>query len=206
MHGILPLMSLGLPLPHWLVILSAFISIAGASAYIRDTLKGTTKPNRVSYGMWALAPMIGVAAALAAHADPWTVVRTFLAGLTPLLVLIVSFLNTQSYWKLTLFDFFCGACSLIALIVWGFADSPRSAILLAAIGDGFATLPTVFKAWRHPQTETGITYVAGLIGVLLVLPSIPRWDIENSAFQIYLILANIALIFSIYRKKIFKLA
>lgn len=41
---------------HWLVMVSAAVSIGGASAYIRDTLKGTTKPNRVSWFLWALAP------------------------------------------------------------------------------------------------------------------------------------------------------
>ena len=156
--------------------------------------------------MWALAPLVGVGAALAAHADPWTVIRTFLAGFMPLLVFLASFVNRQSYWKLNLFDFVCGTCSIVAFILWAIADSPRAAILLAAIGDGFATLPTIFKAWKYPETETGITYVASLASVLLVLPSIPRWNIENSAFQIYLIIANVLLILSIYRKKILKFA
>ena len=186
---------------HWLVVLSACISIIGASAYVRDTLRGKTKPNRVSWSMWALAPLIGTAAALSANADVWATIRIFLAGFLPLLVFLISFINPKSYWNLTLFDILCGACSLIAVIVWFAIDSPRSAILLAAIGDGFATLPTIRKAWAHPETETGITYVASFIGVLLVIPSIPVWNIENSSFQIYLLLANTVLLFTIYRKQ-----
>lgn len=81
---------------HWLVVLSALISIAGSFAYIRDTLKGRSKPNRVSWGMWALAPLIGTAAALSAHADIWATVRIFLAGFLPLLVFLASFINPQS--------------------------------------------------------------------------------------------------------------
>lgn len=189
---------------HLLVLLSSIISIAGASAYIRDTLSGKTKPNLVSWSMWALAPLIATAAALYAHADPWTTVRIFLAGFLPLLVFIVSFFNPQSYWKLTLFDFLCGICSIGALITWAAVDSPKLAILLAAIGDGFAAVPTLKKAWTHPETETGITYITSLIAVLLVLPSIKTWNIENSAFQIYLLIVDTLLIISIYRKK-FKL-
>jgi hypothetical protein len=45
---------LGLSIAHWLVLLSAVLSVVGSGAYIRDTLKGTTKPNRVSFSMWAL--------------------------------------------------------------------------------------------------------------------------------------------------------
>ena len=188
---------------HWLVIISAFISIGGAYAYIKDTLAGKTKPNRVSWSMWALAPLIGTAAAINSDADLWATARTFLAGFAPLLVFLASFLNKQSYWKLTAFDFLCCLFSILALIVWGTIDSPRSAILLAAIGDGFALLPTLSKAWKYPETETGITYIASLISVLLVIPSIPVWNIENSAFQIYLLIANTSLVFAIYRKRIF---
>ncbi len=187
---------------HWLVILSAFISIAGASAYIRDTLKGKSKPNRVTWSMWALSPLIGTAAALSANADVWTTVRIFLAGFLPLLVFIASFINPQSYWKLTFFDFLCGTCSILALVAWGVIDSPQLSILLAATGDGFATLPTIRKAWAHPETETGATYIASFVSVLLVIPSIPKWNIENSAFQIYLLIANSLLLFVVYRKHV----
>ena len=188
---------------HELVLLSALISIAGAFAYIRDTLRGKTKPNRVSWSLWALSPLIGTAAALSAHADIWVTIPIFLAGFLPLLVFIASFINKQSYWKLTFFDFLCGTCSVLALIIWGLIDSPRLAILLAAMGDGFATIPTLRKAWKFPETETKLTYVASFVSVLLIIPSIPKWNIENSAFQIYLLIANSLLLFCMYRKNIF---
>lgn len=188
---------------HWLVILSAMISIAGASAYVIDTLKGTTKPNRITFFLWAAAPLFGGAAAISAGADLWATVRVFVSGLIPLIIFFASFVNPQSYWKLTLFDYFCGAFAVFALCLWWLADSPVLAILFLAIADGFALLPTLFKAWKYPETETAITYVAGLVAVVIVLPSIPVWNIENSAFQIYLLIANIALVFCVYRKRVF---
>lgn len=193
---------LGLPLVHWLVVLSAIISIGGSCAYIRDTMSGKTKPNLVSWSMWALAPLIGAGAALSSDADFWASVRIFLAGFLPMLVFLASFTNRQSYWKLTTFDLLCGALSVAALIFWGLADSPRMAILLAASGDGLASLPTVIKAWKYPETETGVTYIASFVSVILVVPSIPEWDIENSAFQVYLLIANALLLIAVYRKKL----
>lgn len=187
---------------HWLVVLSVVIGIAGVSAYIRDTLRGKSKPNRVTWGMWALSPLIGTAAAISAHADIWATTRIFLAGFLPLLVFLTSFVNKKSYWKLTLFDFLCGVCSLLALIVWLVVHSPQVSILIAAIGDGFATLPTIKKAWAHPETETGVTYLAGFISVLLIIPSIPVWNIENAAFQVYLFIADLLLLLMVYRKRL----
>jgi hypothetical protein len=188
---------------HWLVIISVCISVFGGVVYVRDTIRGSTKPNRVSWSMWALAPLIGAGAALNAHADAWATSRILLAGLIPLIVFIASFVNRRSYWKLTFFDFLCGVCSLMAIISWFSAHSPTIAVLLSALGDGFASLPTIHKAWLHPETETGTTFLAGLIATVLVLPSIPIWNIQNSAFQIYLMVVNVVLLFAIYRRRIF---
>ncbi|MBX9809826.1 hypothetical protein K2X92_05540 [Candidatus Gracilibacteria bacterium] len=187
---------------HGLVVLSAIISIGGAILYMRDTLRGKTKPNLISWSMWAIAPLIGTGAAIFAHADIWATVRIFLAGFIPLLVVIFSLTNKQSYWKLTFFDGLCGAFSLIALGLWLIVDLPQLAILFAVIGDGFAALPTIIKSWKNPETETGMTYIASFISVVIVLPSIPVWDIPNSAFQIYLLIINIILVSLVYRKYI----
>ncbi|OGN28092.1 MAG: hypothetical protein A3A33_04100 [Candidatus Yanofskybacteria bacterium RIFCSPLOWO2_01_FULL_49_25] len=188
---------------HWLVILSACITVVGSSIYIRDTLRGTTKPNRVTWSMWALAPILGTVVALSAHADPWATSRTFLAGFLPLVVFIVSFFNPRAYWKLTFFDLACGFISLIAIILWLTINSSGAALLLLVIADAFACIPTIRKAWHHPETETGTVWLIGIVAVLLVFPSIPVWNIENSAFQIYILIANITLAFSALRKQIF---
>ena len=188
---------------HWLVIASVFVSASGSAAYIRGTLAGRSKPNRVSWSLWALAPLIGTAAALSAHADVWATVRVFLAGLLPLIVLLASFFNPRSFWEISRFDILCGGFSILGFICWIAAGSPQLAILFLAIADGFASLPTIIKAWKFPETETGVTYLASLFAVLIVLPSIPVWNIENAAFQIYLLVVNIALVLSIYRKKLF---
>lgn len=189
-------------LAHWLVVLSAGISVFGAAAYIRDTVSGKTKPNLVSWSMWAIAPLIGTFAAFSANADFWATLRIFLAGFLPLLILISSFTNRQSYWKLGRFDILCGLFSLLALIIWGTMNSPRSAILLAATADGFASLPTIVKAWKFPETETGWTYIASFISVALIIPSIPEWNIENASFQVYLLAANAALVVAVFRRKL----
>ena len=143
-------MLLNLSFVHWLVVLSALISIAGSTAYIRDTLKGKTKPNRVSWFLWAIAPLIGTAAALSARADIWATVRVFLAGFLPLIVFIASFFNPNAYWKLGKFDFICGIFAVIGLILWGSVHSPRLAILFFALADGAAAIPTLVKSWQYP--------------------------------------------------------
>lgn len=195
---------LGITVAHWLVLLSAFLSLTGMTAYLLDMIKGKSKPNLVTWGLWGFGPMIATGAALAADADPWATVRIFASGFGPLVIFCTAFFLKQSYWKLTKFDFACGLFSIAALFVWFVADSPVTAILLSAIADLFATLPTFIKAWKYPETETFYTYFIGLFTALIVIPAIPVWNIENAAFQIYLMVANIALCLAVVRGKFVK--
>lgn len=192
-------MYLGIEWVHWLVLISVAISFSGAAAYIRDMWRGKSKPNLVTWGLWAFAPLIATGAALSAGADEWATARIFMAGFGPLLIFLAAFTIPQSYWKLTIFDYSCGALSLVALGAWLLAGSPILAILLAAIADLLATLPTMLKAWRYPETETLYTYFVGIFTASIVIPAIPVWNIENSAFQVYLLAANTALFFIVMR-------
>lgn len=167
--------------------------------YIRDMFRGKSKPNLVTWGLWAFAPLIATGAALSANADGWSTVRIFMSGFGPLLVFTSAFIVKQGYWKLSKFDYACGALSIIALATWLLADSPILAILFAAVADLFATLPTILKAWKYPETETLYTYFIGLFTASIVIPAIPVWNIENAAFQVYLLIANIVLFAIVFR-------
>lgn len=187
-----------------LILISIALSLYGSYNYVYDTIKGTTRPNRVSQSLWAIAPLIGVGAAISSGAPWMTTVRTFMAGFVPLIILIASFANKNGYWKTTKFDYFCGLFSVIALIMWLVVDLPVYAVLLAAVADLFAAVPTIKKSWTNPESETGIAYIMSLISVLVILPTIKVFDIQNTAFQIYLLIVNVIIIFSIYRKQVFR--
>lgn len=190
---------LGISLAHWLVIVSLVLSLTGSVAYIRDIFLGKSKPNLVTWGLWAFAPLIATGAALSAHADAWATVRIFMSGFGPLLVFLFGLFVPQKHWQLSMFDYLCGGLSIIALVAWLGADEPLTAILLAAIADLLASLPTLVKAWKYPKTETIYTYFIGLFTASLVIPSIPIWNIENSAFQMYLLVVNTTLFMIVLR-------
>jgi hypothetical protein len=197
----------GLALAHWLVLVSAVIGLTGTFAYVRDMFRGVSKPNLVTWGLWAFAPLIATGAALSANADGWATTRIFMSGFGPLVIFTFALFIRQSYWKLGAFDYACGALSLTALAAWVIADSPVFAILLAATADLLAMLPTLIKAWKFPETETFYTYFVGLFTASIVIPAIPVWNVENAAFQVYLLVANSTLSLVVlrgYLKRMFR--
>ena len=186
--------------PQSLVIVSALLLLWGGYAYLRDTLAGRTKPNRVTWFLWALAPLVSFGAAFSADADNWASVRVLVGGVVPAVIFLGSFVNKNSYWRLTRFDWLCGGLSLTALLFWQFANSPLIAVLLATAANTFASIPTFIKAWNFPETESRLIFVTGFLSAILIIPAIPVWTIANSAFQIGLMVTTGALLLAIFRK------
>ena len=186
--------------PQSLVIVSAILLLWGGYAYFRDTLAGRTKPNRVTWFLWALAPLVSLGAAFSADADNWASVRVLVGGVVPAIIFLGSFVNRNSYWRLARFDWLCGGLSLTALLFWQFANSPLIAVLLATAANAFASIPTFIKAWNFPETESRLIFITSFLSAILIIPAIPVWTIANSAFQIGLMVTTGALLLAIYRK------
>lgn len=184
---------------QYLVLIGGAINVAGAATYIRDSLRGTTQPNRVTYLMWAIAPLIATAAAFSKGVT-WAVVPVFMAGFCPLMVFLSSFANRKAYWKLGKLDYICGVFSALALILWVITREPTIAIVLAIISDGLAAIPTLTKAWAHPETETGIAYVLSGVSALSSFVAVKHWTFEECGFAIYLVILNACLSISVYKQ------
>jgi hypothetical protein len=169
---------------HW-VILGAALSLAGSAAYIRDTLRGTTHPNRVTWLLWGVAPMIAFAAELREGVGLQSLM-TFMIGFGPLLVLGASFLNRNAVWHISRLDWVCGALSVAGTVVWLATRQGLVAITASIAADGLAAVPTVVKSWRAPHTETSYAFLGGLANASITLLTITRWTAAESAFPIYI--------------------
>jgi len=188
---------------QYLVFLGAAANFLGGFSYIRDTLRGTTKPNRVTWLMWFIISTIATAAALKQGVG-WAVVPVFISGFIPLLIFLASFINKNAYWRLGVFDYACGLLSALALILWAMTKEPNLAIIFAITGDIMASTPTLVKSWRSPETESGLTYAAGIFNALTSFAAMKMWVFSEMAFPIYLIIMDLLLVSLVWRRKIFR--
>ena len=175
-------------------ILGALITIAGSASYARDTLRGRTQPNRVSWILWTLAPLIAFAAELAQHVGLDSLL-TFAVGFGPLLVVIASYLDPKAYSRLTRVDVACGCLSLAALAAWGLTGAGDVAIVFSILSDLFGGVPTLRKAYTHPASESASAFVASGCGATLTLLTIQpgAWNFANFGFPLYILAADATL-------------
>jgi hypothetical protein len=170
-------------------ILAAIIAVASAAGYAFDTLRGRNQPNRVTWSMWTVVPMIAFAAQISQGVGLQSVF-TFAGGFGPLLVLVATFVNPKAYWRLTSFDLTCGLISLSAIVFWAITGKGLVALVLSVVADFFAALPTIKKSYWVPVSESGYPFVFGVVAALITLLTIKEWTLANSAFGIYVLFAD----------------
>jgi hypothetical protein len=184
------------------VILGAIIAAAGSLSYLIDTLKGKVKPNRVSFLLWSLAPLIAFFAEIKQGVGIQALM-TFVVGFLPLTIFIASFVNKKAEWKLTGFDLICGALSIVGLVLWYITKSGNIAIIFSILADGLAALPTIVKSFNYPETESAWPYFASTISAILTLLTVKVWNLANIGFPLYIILITLV-IFSLVQFKLGK--
>jgi len=185
----------------YLVFVGAAVQAAGTFHYLRDTLRGTTQPNRITFLLWAVSPLIAFAAALSDGVG-WAILPVFMAGFGPLLIFLASFVNKKAYWQLRKFDYGCGFFAVLALLLWAITREPLVAIFFAILSDGLATLPTLIKSWRFPKSETGIAYLASLFCALTGFAALETYALSEYIFVSYLVIANVLLVIAVYRVRL----
>jgi hypothetical protein len=173
---------------NWIYLGSA-IGAAGALVYLRDTLRGTTKPNRVTWLLWACAPLL--AAGVEFHDGVGLrALPTFMVGFMPVLIFVASFHNAASVWKVRRIDYACGALSVLGTIVWFATQNGILAISAAIAADFLAGVPTLMKSWTHPETETIHSYIGAVVSMVIVLLTITDWTFQEAAFPVFIVITG----------------
>lgn len=169
-------------------IIGSIIAMIGGLSYLIATIKGKVKPNKVSFLMWSFAPLIAFAAQIKEGVSFYLALITFIAGIEPLSIFIASFFNKNAKWKINGFDLFCGAMSILGLILWQVTKTVNIAIIFSIIADGMASLPTIIKSYKNPETEMAWTYFTTVISAIITLFAVKEYNFANIGFTIYLLI------------------
>lgn len=167
------------------VYLGALLSTWGSLKYLIEVFKGKAKPNRVSWFLWALAPLIAFSAEVQKGVGVQSVM-TFIVGFNPLIILITSLFNKKSYWKLKKMDYFYGGMSVLGLILWQITGEGNLAIFFSIMSDGLAGIPTIIKSWDDPRSENHQVFFYTMINAGITLLTIKVWSFAHWGFPVYI--------------------
>ena len=174
-------------LPQNLVYLAALLILIGDIGYLIDTVKAKIKPNRVSWFIWFLAPLIAYIAQFQQQVGTQAIM-TLAITLVPLFIFLATFLHKVSEWKLTKIDFICGALSLAGVFLWWITQVGNVAILFSIAADLLAGIPTVIKSYTDPDSESYFAFFMNSVAALLTLLTITTWNFQTYGFPLYIFL------------------
>ena len=183
---------------HFALVGSAFAS-TGAIFYLYCTIKGTVKPNKITWFFWGAFPMIAFSAQFAQEAGfiMWV---SFAAGFTPFLIVVAASFNQDAYWEIKKQDYLFATIGIAGLILWQITDKPNVALTFAILADLAVAWPTIAKSYTNPETENWKAFSLGSVGFLIALLSVQVWTYENYAFVLYLFILNTLIMILAARK------
>jgi hypothetical protein len=176
-------------LPEYCAIIGAIIGSLGGFYYLFETIVGKAQPNRITWLLWGIFPLVIFVAQRAQGVEDisWA---SFVAGFTPLLIVAASFFNKKAFWKSEPRDYYLMAAAIIGIILWAITANPNLALLFSLLADMLAGIPTIIKAYRHPHSESWIAYAISTVGFGISLLSIQIHNFENTTFVAYVFLLN----------------
>ncbi|MCL2341931.1 MAG: hypothetical protein FWC53_02525 [Firmicutes bacterium] len=186
----------------YLVFVGVIIYLTGIGFYVKDMLKGQAKPNRVTWFMWSVTPLIATFAAIAAGVT-WAVVPTFILGFGALVVFTISLFKKEAYWNISKFDLGCGVLAVLALILWYMTKQPVVAIVFSILSDFSSATPTLIKAWKHPESESSSTYITGVLSTITSFAAIETFNFASAAYPSYVVILNMLIVIGIERRRLF---
>ena len=174
------------------VLLASALSVSGLFFYVRDTWRGRTAPNRVTWILWGVEPLLVFGAERQAHLG-WPSLLTLVLGLGPVAVVGASFHDRNSVWHLGLFDIVCAVVSVGGLVVWALTKQPTTALVIFVSADAVAALPTIRKSFTDPQSESSWNFVAVALGAVITLFTLRQFTTAGALFPLSILAMNIVI-------------
>jgi hypothetical protein len=138
-------------------------------------VRGSTKPVRVTWLIWALLDIIAASAMAKTHTLNWHI-SCAAAGAS------VTF--SLSLWRgkrgFSTIDAICLLGSAIGIVCY-FASSATSAIIASMITGMIAFLPTAASAYQQPQNEDRLAWTLSALSSWLMLIAVQQWTIDGAA-------------------------
>jgi hypothetical protein len=163
------------------IYLAVLLAAIGGSSYVRDTWRGVTSPNRVTWSLWGLEGVLAFGVELQQNVGLASLM-TLMLGLVPLVVVAVSFRNPHSVWRLGPFDIVCAVISLAGLAFWAFVNEPTIALISFVCADQVAGLPTIRKSWLAPSTESPRVFILGCFNCTITLLTLKVFTTAGALF------------------------
>ena len=167
--------------------LGGFITIFDATPYIRDTLRGSTRPHR---GTWLIWTVLSVVALASNDADGALWSRLPLAAQAVGCVAILALAIRRGEGGVSPPELVMLGVAALGVVGWLVLSDPTLATIAVIVADTMGTAMMLPKTWRDPDSETAITYVLGIVVGACTIVAVGGWTTSLVMYPAYYVLVN----------------
>ena len=180
-----------------IVVLASILAIVGNIPYLRDVIKGKVKPHPYTWFIWTIVSCVvffgQVAKGAGIGAIPTAVSEIFT-------VLIFLFSLKYGFKNPPKRDKYFLVIALIGLIPWIITKDPTLSVIMVVSIDLIAFIPTLYKTYRHPSSETQFLYGTNVVRHSLILGVLSSYNIATMLHSIVMIITNSIMVMFIRRR------
>jgi len=174
-------------------VTGAGVVALSAVYYAIDVLRGGTRPQRTSWGVWALVGILGVASSDAGGAGPGTyaaAVDAVACAATFLLSLVPRYGKPGG----RPLDPFLGFAAIAGVVLWQFGPLTDAVAASCAVGCATVALwPTLREARHRPDLESRLSWSADVLGNGLCLAAVGTASVAALVYPVFLVVAATAM-------------
>jgi hypothetical protein len=151
-------------------LLAGLTGLAGYIPYLRDAWRRTSAPDPAAWLIWTVEYSVLLAAQAAQH-PPWAALSLAvlqLAGTAAVLAVVAA----RGGWRFGAGRWILLGGAVAVMAGWPFAHAPGMAMCLVLAVEGAAMVLVMIGAYRHPASETPLTWQAFILAGLLDLPAL----------------------------------
>jgi len=168
-------------------VLAGLVGIADTIPYVRDTVRGLTRPHR---GTWLIWGVLAIVACLSQRADgaSWSLIMAGVQAVLTSVIFLLSIRHGEGGLRPT-------EAVMIALagggvIGWIVANEPIIATACVVAADLIGAAMMVPKTYRDPGSETLATFAFASFGGALAAGAVGALDPSLLLYPIYYCLVN----------------
>ncbi|MDZ7962983.1 MAG: hypothetical protein RMY34_34845 [Aulosira sp. DedQUE10] len=179
-------------------VVAGFLSLLGFLPYLVSIYQGKTRPNRVTWWIWAIVGLILCSSYYSSGAVN-TIWVPVCSAVGHLIIAILAIKYGEGGWNR--FDRGCLLSAGISLLLWWQFSSPIIALVINIGIDFLGALPTIRKSYYQPQTEDPFTWTIFLSAHTLNLFALKNWSFALSAYPLYLFCSTATIVIFLLRSK-----
>jgi hypothetical protein len=172
-------------------IFAGILQLVASAPYVRDILRGSTKPQRATWTIWTTLSFVVLASQWASGAT-WSLALTIGQAVSCGAIFVLAM--RRGVGGVSRVEFALLAIAAFGIVGWQIAGDPTVATCSVVIADIIGVALMLPKTYREPGSETLSTFAIGVVSTVCALVAVNSAAPALVIYPLYILVADAAVV------------